>query len=153
MELKFEVNAKILRPIADVWEAVYNPGKLSQYFTTGGASGPLNEGATVTWAFADAPAKYGGQAVAFPVRVTKVEPERLIELEWRASDGDYTTRVRIRFEPLGPSETMVSISESGWRETPEGLASSYSNCRGWMQMACCLKGYTEYGINLRKGFF
>ena len=38
MELKFEVQAKIKRPISDVFDAVYNPNKLSGYFTTGGAS-------------------------------------------------------------------------------------------------------------------
>jgi uncharacterized protein YndB with AHSA1/START domain len=152
MELKFEVHAKIQKPIADVWDAVCNPDKLRQYFTSGGASGPLKEGATVTWAFADAPSKQGGGSVSFPVKVTRLLPERLIELEWRAQDGEYNTRVQMKFESLGPANTMVSISETGWKETAAGLASSYSNCGGWMQMACCLKGFVEYGINLRKGF-
>jgi uncharacterized protein YndB with AHSA1/START domain len=151
MELKFEIHARIQRPISEVRDAVYNPGKLSTYLTTGGASGPLVEGTTVMWSFADAPEKYGGGNVSVPVRVTKVQPKRLIQFEWSATDRDYNTRVQMKFEPLGPSETMVTISESGWRETAPGLASSYDNCGGWMQMACFLKGYVEYGINLRKG--
>jgi uncharacterized protein YndB with AHSA1/START domain len=151
MDLKFEIHAKIQKSVAEVFEAVYNPAKLSRYFTTGGASGPLQEGTTVMWSFTDAPEKYRGSDLTFPVKVTKVVNERLIELEWRASDGDYNTRVRIKFEPLGPSETMVSISESGWTETAAGLVSSYDNCGGWMQMACCLKAFVEYGINLRQG--
>lgn len=152
MELKFEVHAKIQKPVAEVFDAVYNPGTLSRYFTTGGASAPLREGTTVRWSFADGPAKRGKGPVAFPVKVTKVVNERLIEFEWEASDGGYDTHVRMRFEPLGPSETLVSISETGWKETAPGLQSSYGNCGGWMQMACCLKAFTEYGINLRKGF-
>ena len=60
MELRFQVYGKIARPVAEVFDAVYNPDKLSGYFTTGGASGPLVEGATVTWDFADFPG-------AFPV--------------------------------------------------------------------------------------
>ncbi len=148
MDLRFQVQAKIQKPVADVFDAVYNPDKLSKYFTNGGASAPLKEDTTVTWGFSDAP----GGPISFPVHVKKVVPRKLIVFEWGASDGDYNTRVEMKFEALGPSETMVSISESGWRETPEGLKSSYNNCGGWMQMASCLKAYVEYGINLRKGF-
>jgi len=28
-----------------------------------------------------------------------------------------------------------------------------ANSQGWMNMACCLKAWLEYGINLRKGMF
>jgi uncharacterized protein YndB with AHSA1/START domain len=49
MELRFQVYGKIAKPVAEVFDAVYNPSKLSGYFTTGGASAPLVEGSTVTW--------------------------------------------------------------------------------------------------------
>ena len=146
MELKFEVHGKIAKPVAEVFDAVYNPQKLSGYFTTGGASAPLDEGATVTWDFHDFPG-------AFPVHATKVEKDRLIELEWQAADGDYRTRVRKEFEPLDDGGTLVRIGESGWRETEDGLRSSYGNCMGWTQMLCCLKVYVETGRNLREYFF
>src|SRR6266508_3530674 len=142
MELKFQVYAKIAKPVADVFDTVYNPKKLSGYFTTGGASGPLDEGATVIWDFADFPG-------AFPVHVRQVEKERLIVLEWKAMDGEYNTQVRMEFEPLDARSTLVRISESGWKETPEGLRSSYGNCMGWSQMLCALKVYAEDGKNLR----
>jgi uncharacterized protein YndB with AHSA1/START domain len=146
MDLRFEVYGKIARPVAEVFDAVYNPRKLSGYFTTGGASGPLTQGSSVTWDFADFPG-------AFPVHVRQAESGRLIELEWQAGDGDYDTRVRIEFEPIDDGSTLVRISESGWKETPEGLKSSYGNCSGWMHMLCCLKVYVEHGINLRAFFF
>ena len=146
MDLEFEVFGKIAKPVADVFDAVYNPKKLSGYFTTGGASAPLDEGTTVTWDFHDYPG-------AFPVHVRKVERDRLIELEWKANDGDYNTRVRMEFEPLDAKSTMVRIRESGWRETPDGLKSSYGNCMGWTQMLCCMKVYVEHCINLRAFFF
>lgn len=144
MELKFEVNGRIAKPVDEVFEAVYDPKKLSGYFTTGGASGPLDEGTTVTWDFADFPG-------AFPVHVRKVEPGRLIVLEWGPEDE--RTEVRMRFEPLDDGSTMVRISEGTWKETPEGLDKSYGNCKGWMQMIACLKVYEEHGFNLREGFF
>ena len=96
----------------------------------------------MTWAFADHPG-------SFPVQVTKVLRNRLIVLEWEAGDGEYTTRVEMTFEPLDAGSTLVRIAESGWRETQKGLDSSYNNCQGWMQMACCLKVYLETGTNLR----
>ena len=142
-ELKFDTYAKIAKPVAEVFEAVADPKKLSGYFTTGGAKGRLEEGATVTWDFHDFPG-------AFPVHVRKVEPHRLIELEWQAADGDYLTQVRMEFEPLGEDKTLVRISESGWRQTPKALESSYGNCMGWSQMLLCLKVYAEQGTNLRE---
>ena len=51
MKLAFEVYGKIKKPIEEVFDAVYNPRKLSGYFTTGGAIAPLNEGATVHGTF------------------------------------------------------------------------------------------------------
>lgn len=146
MELKFDIRGKIAKPVAEVFDAVYNPKKLSGYFTTGGASAPLDEGTTVTWDFADFPG-------AFPVHVRKVEKEKLIELEWQAADGSYNTRVRMEFEPLDAKSTLMRISESGWKDTPEGRKASYGNCEGWTQMLCCLKAYVEHGINLRAFFY
>jgi uncharacterized protein YndB with AHSA1/START domain len=142
MDLTFQVHAKIAKPVTEVFDAVHNPKKLSGYFTTGGASGPLDEGTTVMWDFADFPG-------AFPVHVRKVERNRFIELEWKAGDGDYHTRVRMEFESLGRDATLVRISESGWRKTPEGLKSSYGNCMGWSQMLLCMKVFVEQGTNLR----
>ena len=48
MDLKFKVMIHVSRPVAEVFDAIYNPTKLSGYFTTGGASAPLVEGTTVT---------------------------------------------------------------------------------------------------------
>lgn len=145
MELRFQVHGRVARPIDEVFDAVRDPGKLSGYFTTGGASGPLEEGATVTWDFADFPG-------AFPVYVRKVDAPRLIVFEW-PREGEEMTEVRIEFEPLDDGSTMVRISEGTWPESQEGLKQSYDNCMGWMQMLSCLKAYVEHGMNLREGFF
>ena len=158
MELKFEVRAKIARPRAEVFDAVYDPAKLSRYFSTAGAGGPLDQGARVVWKFADFP----GEVQAFVK--TAIPGERIV-LEWAARDYDespgdhlpppveYTTTVEMNFESLTPDRTLVRIAESGWRPTQGGLDGSYGNCQGWMNWACCLKAWVEYGINLREGFF
>ena len=65
MDLKFTVQTKIQKPVREVFDAVYNPKKLSKYFTTGGADGPLDEGKTVIWSFND----NGNKISPFPVKV------------------------------------------------------------------------------------
>ncbi len=149
MDLKFDIQARIQKPQAEVFDAVYNPDKLSGYFTNGGASGPLVEGTTVQWAFADNP---GDEKVSFPVVVKKIVPNELIVLGWEGTKG-LDTEIKMEFIDNGPQDTIVKISETGWRETQDDLNSSYRNCMGWTQMLCCMKAYTEYGINLRKGAF
>ncbi len=162
MDLRFTVQTKIQKPVHEVFDAVRDPGKLSGYFTTGGSSGPLEEGATVQWTFSDT----GGQPVTVPVRVVKVEKDRLIRFSWAASEGafdaktgemprpaGYDTTVEMTFEPLGRNETLVRIVEGTWKPTQGGLQGSYGNCQGWMHMSCCLKAWLEHGINLRQGSF
>ena len=160
MELRFQVYGNIATPVAEVFDAVYNPSKLSGYFTTGGASAPLVEGSTVTWDFADFPG-------AFPVQVIEVQPDRKIVLEWKANEGEppnveggglkevgYNTTVTMTFTPLeDDTRTMVEIEEKGWRETEGALKASYGNCQGWAQMLAALKAWVEYGINLRDGMY
>lgn len=160
MNLTFTVQTKIQKPVNEVFDAVYNPEKISAYFTVGGASGPLDEGKTVTWQFNDV----GEKVISAPVKVIKMVPNKVIKFTWPASEGKYDAKsgtaphaanydntVEMTFEPLNDHETLVKIVEGQWRATPEGLQSSYQNCQGWTHMSCCLKAYLEYGINLRKG--
>jgi uncharacterized protein YndB with AHSA1/START domain len=155
MELRFQVAGRIARPVEEVFEAVVDPDQLSQYFTTGGAKGRLETGATVYWDFADFPG-------AFPVEVAEVVPNKRIVLRWEAnepasndnaSSSGYNTTVTMEFEPLEDGRTLVSIAEEGWNATDAGLKASYGNCEGWTNALCCLKTWLEHGINLREGFY
>jgi uncharacterized protein YndB with AHSA1/START domain len=140
MDLNFRVFAYVSKPVEQVFEAVANPDQLSHYFTTGGAKGRLETGATVTWDFHDFPG-------AFPVQVIEVVPNERITLEWKANDAEgapYNTRVVMSFE---------AIDKGGWRETETGLKSAFGNCMGWSQMLCALKAWVERGINLREGLY
>ena len=146
MELKFTVQAKIQKPVAEVFDAVRDPKKLEKYFATAGASAPPEPGKTVTWRWADF-------SNVGEVHVKKMIPNRLIVFDWGVAEGNYNTETEIKFEPLGDRETLVSITESGWDDSPKGIKSSYGNCFGWTQMLASLKGWLEYGINLRHGWF
>lgn len=157
MDLKFQVAGRIAKPVDEVFEAVVNPDTLSRYFTTGGAKGRLEAGATVTWDFHDFPG-------AFPVQVIEVVPNERIVFEWEANEGPpadgetvtgtgYNTRVTMTFAALDDGRTLVTIAEQGWRSTETGLRGSYGNCEGWTGMLCALKMWLEHGVNLRDGFY
>ena len=158
MDLKFRVAARIAKPVHEVFEAVADPAQLSRYFTTGGAKGRLESGATVMWDFADFPG-------AFPVQVVEVVPDERIVLEWGAHEAesgeigakgiktDYTTTVTMLFKPLDDGRTLVEIVEEGWRDTPGALRGSYANSEGWTGMLLALKVWLEHGINLREGLY
>lgn len=151
MAYEFQVSGRIARPVGEVFEAVVNPETLSGYFTTGGAKGRLEAGATVTWDFHDFPG-------AFPVHVVEIEKDRRIVLRWDAAPDDdpaglYQTTVTMTFQPLDDGRTLVTIAESGFRDNPTGQKASYGNCEGWTGMLCAMKVYLEHGINLRDGFY
>ncbi|HCM27402.1 MAG TPA: ATPase [Treponema sp.] len=154
MDLKFSVAARIAKPVGDVFEAVVNPERLSSYFTTGGAKGRMESGATVIWDFHDFPG-------AFPVKVDEVVADKRIRLHWAAADDGpegqpaepHDTTVTMVFEQLDDGRTLVTVSEEGWRETPKGLKASYGNCEGWTGMLLALKVWLEHGIKLRQGLY
>jgi uncharacterized protein YndB with AHSA1/START domain len=150
MDLKFKVMIHVGRPVGEVFEAVADPKQLSSYFTTGGASARLEQGATVMWDFHDFPG-------AFPVEVDEVVPNEKIVFRWDPAEGDkpadYKTTVTMSFRPTDDNRTLVEIEEKGWRDTETGLQGSYGNCMGWSQMLCALKAWVEYGINLREGAY
>ena len=153
MAYEFTVSGRISKPVHEVFEAVADPGKLSGYFTTGGAKGRLETGAQVIWDFADFPG-------AFPVDVVEVEQDRKIVLRWEANEGEgkmegvgYQTTVTMSFSPLEDGRTLVSIHETGWRDKPGGFKGCVGNCSGWTQMLCAMKVYVEHGLNLRRDMY
>ena len=147
MKPEFRVSARIAKPVAEVFDAVVNPAKLSGYFTTiKGASAPLVAGTTVVW--------WGD----VPVEVDEVLVDKRVVLRWDGPstvDGEaaYKTRIEMNFEALDDGATLVTIAETGWREDARGHRASYLNCEGWTQMLCCMKAFLEHGINLREGYY
>lgn len=153
-EIKFTVSGRIAKPLGEVFEAVVNPNQLSHYFTTGGAKGRLETGATVTWDFHDFPG-------AFPVTVAEVVTNKKIVLHWRAADDspegetlpEHDTTVTMSFEALEDGRTLVSITEEGWRDTPKGLQAAFGNNEGWAGMLAAMRMWLEHGIHFRQGFY
>ncbi|MEG1445419.1 MULTISPECIES: SRPBCC domain-containing protein [Micrococcaceae] len=149
-ELSFTVSGIISKSIRQVYEAVADPEQLSHYFTTGGASGHMENGATVTWDFHDFPGP-------FPVKIVEVEEPKRIVLQWggqQSTAADGMNTVTFEFASLEDStRTKVTISEASWVATSEGAKAAFGNCEGWTGMLAAMKAWLEYGINLREGFY
>jgi uncharacterized protein YndB with AHSA1/START domain len=145
MDAPFQVQLKIRKPAAEVCDAVVDANKITGYFL-GEASGPLVAGATVMWKFPEFDFR-------FEVVVRAVLKDERIVFDWPAagSDGAYNTTVTMTFVPLDAGNTMVQVSEAGWRGGEAALPFSHGNAGGWMFFISALKAYLEYGINLRAG--
>ncbi len=147
---EFTVWVHVSAPPADVYEAVADPDKLSGYFTTGGAKGRAETGATVTWEFADFPGP-------FDVEIDEAAPPTRLSFRWDANEegaDPFKTTVTFVFEPVdGGKRTKVSVTESGWHDTDAGQKAAYGNCMGWSQMLMAMKAWVEHGINLREGAY
>jgi len=144
MALRVKQQMNIRRPVAEVFDALVNPEKLSGYFTSS-ASGALVEGAQVEWCWADFECD-----ARLAVRVAKVEQDSSVAFRWPATGRD--TLVEFTFEPVSDSVTKVTVEEGNWEMTEEGVKSFVGQAEGWIHMTTCMKAWLEYGgINLRKG--
>ena len=145
-ERNYTVQTKIERPVAEVFDAIVNENKVTNFFTDK-TSGPLKEGDTVVWTWE----RYG----EFPVVVKRVSANELIHLEldsrqWKKTEDEaYSVSVIMEFEALDDNAMMLSISEQGWKTDAAGLRGSHDNCSGWTHMAMCLKAWIEHGIDMR----
>jgi uncharacterized protein YndB with AHSA1/START domain len=80
-----------------------------------------------------------------------VVEDRCIVFETLRARVATTPCVAMAFMPLDNQNTMVPISEAGFREDLAEIKASCGSAGGWMHMMCSLKAYLEYGINLRGG--
>ncbi len=141
LEPKTTVQLKINQPIEEVFNAIVDPVKICEYFTST-ASGPLVEGSSVTWSWADVGAE-------FSIRVQKVEANKRVLFQWPATGVD--SLVDITLEPLSAESTLIKVLETGWTADQKGVDRSNRQTAGWMHMFCCMKAFLEYGVNLRRG--
>jgi uncharacterized protein YndB with AHSA1/START domain len=140
--LEIKTALQILKPIDEVFEAVIDPEKMSNYFISK-SDGRIEEGKTVNWEFPE----FDG---SWPVRISKVEKDSFISFSWEGATG-FETVVEMKFEQRINNTTVVRISEKSMKNDEYGIKWMLSNTEGWTNFLCCLKAYLEHGINLRKG--
>lgn len=141
--LEIKVALQIQKPAHDVFEAIVDPAQMSNYFISQ-STGRMEEGAQLTWMFPEF-------TMQIPVRVGTVKTDEYISYFWAGENGEQ--QVEITLTPARNDSTVVTITEKGMESNEAGIAWLKGNTEGWANFLACLKAWTEYGINLRKGAF
>jgi uncharacterized protein YndB with AHSA1/START domain len=142
--LEIKTSLKIQKPLHDVFEAIVDPAKMSNYFISK-STGRIEEGKTVTWQFPEFD-------MQFPVRIDKVEKDKYISWYWGNGDDNEETKVEITLQQMKDG-VFVTVTEKERNNDEAGLKWLAGNAAGWANFLACLKAWLEYGINLRKGAF
>jgi uncharacterized protein YndB with AHSA1/START domain len=141
--LEIKTALQVMKPVHEVFEAIVDPAKMSQYFISK-SSGRMEEGKILFWRFPEFD-------MEFPVRVGKLIKDSYISYYWSIDDQELI--VEILLTPVSENSTIVAIIEKGRNNDEAGLKWLKQNTEGWANFLACLKAWLEYGINLRKGAF
>ncbi|MFI8492235.1 SRPBCC family protein [Peribacillus butanolivorans] len=141
MDTQVTTKFKILKPVNEVFEAIVDPEKMSNYWFSSGTV-RVEPGKTITWRYDE----YNAEGV---INVLEVEEDKKIVFSW----GGYgqETVVTITLKELDNTSTIIEVNELGFKEDdPEIINKMIGQKEGWVYMLTCLKGYLENGIsNLR----
>jgi uncharacterized protein YndB with AHSA1/START domain len=141
--LEIKTAIQILKPVNEVFEAIVDPIKMSNYFISK-SSGKMETGKQIMWQFPEFD-------IEFPIRVSKIVRDEYISYYWDVEGTELL--VEMILTPRGEASTLVTISEKSRANDKDGLKWLKGNTAGWANFLACLKAYLEYGINLRKGAF
>lgn len=143
-KLQIKVSLKIQKPLKEVFEAIVDPEKMSNYFIAKG-SGKMETGKTVNWKFPE-------MDMDFPVKMDTIRPFDYISFYWENMFDKKPMLVEMNLQEMEDG-TFVTITEKETDNTADGLKWLKGNTEGWANFLACLKAWLEYGINLRKGAF
>jgi uncharacterized protein YndB with AHSA1/START domain len=141
--LEIKAALQIQKPANEVFEAIVDPVKMSNYFISK-SSGRMEEGRILIWKFPEFD-------LEFPIRVDKIESNRYISYYWEV-DG-IELLVEMTLTTGANNSTIVTITEKSRKDDEAGIKWLMGNSEGWANFLACLKAFLEYGINLRKGAF
>jgi uncharacterized protein YndB with AHSA1/START domain len=142
-DLEIKTAIQVSKPANEVFEALVDPDKMSNYFISKG-SGRLEEGKTIMWRFPEFD-------MEFPVRPGKIEKDSYISFSWDMEGKELI--VEFTLGRMDNGSTLVTVTEKSMKNDEAGIKWLHGNTAGWANFLACLKAYLEYGINLRKGAF
>ena len=140
MKLTAKATIQIQKPIAEVFEAIVNPEKMTKYFISH-STGRLEPGQEVHWQFPEFPE-------GFPVKTIQVEPNSALSFVW-----DEETVVNIALEEQPDSSTVIKVTEGEKEFNEKNAEWAIRNTEGWANFLACMKAYLEYDVQLRRGAF
>jgi uncharacterized protein YndB with AHSA1/START domain len=139
-EIPVSVETQIARPVAEVFEAIVDPAKLSRYFTSR-SSGRIEPNARLVWEWSDV----GGK---LDVQIVQVEANQRVMFVWKATGAP--TKVTLELAADGEATKLVA-REAPFALTEEGAVAAVQQTQGWTDFGLCLKAYLLHDIDLRRG--
>lgn len=143
--LEIKAALQVLRPAAEVFENIIDPGKMKNYFISEG-SGMMKDGAVLKWKFPE-------MDMEFPVTVGKIEPNKYISFYWDGAMDGGQTFIEMDLKAVSSDVTFITITEKSKPNNEAGIKWLKNNTEGWANFLACLKAWMEYGVHLRKGAF
>ncbi|WP_459501088.1 SRPBCC family protein [Bacillus sp. C1] len=138
MDTQVITKFKIIKPANEVFEAIVDPEKMSNYWFSSG-TGRMEQGKTITWRYDE----YNAEVV---IHVLEIEENKKIVFSWGGYDEE--TVVTVTLNELNHTSTMIEVNESGLKEDDPGIVTKMMGQKeGWVYVLTCLKGYLENGIN------
>jgi uncharacterized protein YndB with AHSA1/START domain len=141
MKLTIKAGIQIQKSLAEVFEGIVNPEKMTQYFISE-STGRLEEGKEIIWKWPEFP---DYESI---VNNIKIEKDHLISFVW-----DNATTVIIKLEEQADKSVVVRVTEGEKELNEAGLKWFGENTEGWANFLASMKAYLEHGINLRTGAF
>lgn len=143
-KLQISTNIQVGKAPKEVFEAIVDPGKMSNYFISE-STGRMEEGKVLEWKFPE----FEEWA---EIEVVQVIPEEYISFQWKGP-GEKVLLVEVTLLEILGGSTLVKITEKEMENNVEGIKWLARNTEGWANFLACLKAYVEHGINLRNGAF
>lgn len=129
----------IRKPAQEIFEAFVDPEKIGHFWFSS-SSERWSEGKMITLRYEE----YNAEG---EIEIKEIFENEKIVFEWAGG-----RMVTINFLPSEQDSTIVEVSEEGFDEKDENfIAQLVDNKEGWVYMLSCLKGYMEFGVNLRAG--
>lgn len=128
---------KVQKPAHEIFEAFVDPEMIGNFWFSS-SSERWEEGKAVTLRYEE----YDAQG---DIHILEIQEEKKIVFEWAGNH-----KVTISFTQEETGSTIVGVKEEGFDEESENIINELvDNKEGWVYMLTCLKGYMEYGVNLR----
>ncbi|MFD2600589.1 SRPBCC domain-containing protein [Flavobacterium suzhouense] len=140
--LEIKTAIQIQKPVHEVFEAIVDPAKMSNYFIASG-SDRMETGAKLTWRFPEFD-------MDVPVRVGEVRKYEYISYYWDNADKEMLVEMTLTAKG---NDTIVRVMEKGAPNDEAGIKWLMGNTEGWANFLACLKAWLDHGIHLRKGAF
>jgi uncharacterized protein YndB with AHSA1/START domain len=131
---------KIGKPVNEVFEAFVDPFKIGNFWFSS-SSERWKQGKIITLKYDE----YDAQVV---IEILELVENKKIVFRW-GNDGNVHI-VTITLKELDNKKTIIEVNEEGFMETNNDFITQLvDNKEGWVYMLSCLKGYLEFGVNLR----